>query len=441
MPRANTIAQLADATPATRDRYVDLLRALSIAVVVFGHWLMAVVYQDNGRLEGGSALDLVPGLWILTWFLQVMPIFFFVGGFSNQVSWDSVQRKGEGYRGFLASRVQRLMKPTVVFIAAWLVAGSVVRLTVPDSFGSLGLALAMVAKPLWFLAVYVLVTAMAPVMLAVHRRYGGRVLIVLGLGALIGDLARIGAGLTLVGYLNFAFVWLFAHQLGFFYADGAFDRGRRFALGLSATGMSALIGLVASGIYSPSMVGMASGKASNNSPPSICLIALTVWLVGLVLFFRAPATKWLSGRGAWSAVVAANSMIMTVFLWHLTALLIAVVVLTPLGLPQPKVGTALWWVWRPLWIAVLTAFLIPFVVALQRFERPAPRTTPSRVRVSRSAVVLAIGCLVAGLGGLASYGFDIDVRVLGTLVPLPFVTGGLAILGHRLLSDSSGRPA
>ena len=436
MSRA-TITQLADATPISRDRYVDFLRALSIAVVVFGHWLMAVVYQDNGRLEGGSALDLVPGLWILTWFLQVMPIFFFVGGFSNQVSWDSVQRKGEGYRGFLVARVQRLMKPTAIFITTWLVVGTVVRLTIADSFGSLDLALAMVAKPLWFLAVYVLVTAMAPIMLALHRRHGGRVLIVLGVGALLGDVARIGAGLTAVGYLNFAFVWLFAHQLGFFYADGAFDRGRRFALGLAAAGMLTLIGLVASGVYSPSMVGMASDKASNNSPPSICLIALTVWLVGLVLFFRAPATKWLSGRGAWSAVVAANSMIMTVFLWHLTALLIAVVVLTPLGLPQPEVGTALWWVWRPLWIAVLTAVLIPFVITFHRFERPAPRAENSRVRVPRPIIAIAIGCLVAGLAGLANYGFDIDVRVWDALVPLPFLSGGLALIGHRLLS---GRP-
>ena len=441
MSRAVTIGRLVDATPVTRDRYVDFLRALSIAVVVFGHWLMAVVYQDNGRLEGGSALDLVPGLWVLTWVLQVMPIFFFVGGFSNQVSWDSALRKGEGYRGFLASRVERLMKPTAVFIATWLVAGTVVRLTVADSFGSLDLALGMVAKPLWFLAVYILVTALAPVMLALHRRHGGRVLIVLGLGALLGDVARIGAGLTAVGYLNFAFVWLFAHQLGFLYADGAFDRGRRFALGLAGVGMSALVGLVASGIYSPSMVGMAGDKASNNSPPSICLIALTVWLVGVVLFFRAPATRWLSGRGVWSAVVAANSMIMTVFLWHLTALLIAVVALSPLGLPQPEVGTALWWAWRPLWIAVLTAFLVVFVVAFHRFERPAPRTETSERSVSRPTVAIAVACLVAGLGGLANYGFDIDVRPWGVLVPLPFLSGGLALIGHRLLSERSGRAA
>lgn len=33
--------RLAELTPDHRNRYVDLLRAVSILVVVFGHWLMA----------------------------------------------------------------------------------------------------------------------------------------------------------------------------------------------------------------------------------------------------------------------------------------------------------------------------------------------------------------------------------------------------------------
>lgn len=36
-------AELARATPAHRDRYVDLLRVASLGTVVVGHWLMAVV--------------------------------------------------------------------------------------------------------------------------------------------------------------------------------------------------------------------------------------------------------------------------------------------------------------------------------------------------------------------------------------------------------------
>ncbi|MFT6724764.1 MAG: hypothetical protein ACJARN_001631, partial [Arenicella sp.] len=34
-------AKVAEQTPADRNRYVDLLRALSISAVVLGHWIIA----------------------------------------------------------------------------------------------------------------------------------------------------------------------------------------------------------------------------------------------------------------------------------------------------------------------------------------------------------------------------------------------------------------
>ncbi|HEV3398308.1 MAG TPA: hypothetical protein VG693_03365, partial [Actinomycetes bacterium] len=58
--------RVAAATPAGRDRFADLLRVVSIVVVVAGHWLMAVVVWRDGRVEGGNALALVPGLWLAT---------------------------------------------------------------------------------------------------------------------------------------------------------------------------------------------------------------------------------------------------------------------------------------------------------------------------------------------------------------------------------------
>ena len=35
------LRESADRTPPSRERYVDLLRALAICVVVLGHWLVA----------------------------------------------------------------------------------------------------------------------------------------------------------------------------------------------------------------------------------------------------------------------------------------------------------------------------------------------------------------------------------------------------------------
>ena len=45
---AESVARLAAETPAERNRVVDALRAGSILVVVFGHWLMAAVTVVDG---------------------------------------------------------------------------------------------------------------------------------------------------------------------------------------------------------------------------------------------------------------------------------------------------------------------------------------------------------------------------------------------------------
>jgi peptidoglycan/LPS O-acetylase OafA/YrhL len=338
---------MVEATPEGRDRYVDLLRAFSILVVVVGHWLMAVIYLDSDGIRGSNALDVVPGLWLLTWVLQVMPLFFVVGGFSNLVAWRSLRRKHLSYASFLRSRVVRLMRPTLVFVAAWTGAAILIHLAFPGSSDGLGVATELVAKPLWFLAVYVLVVALAPLMIALHDRHGLAVPLAMVLGAAFVDVLRIGFGIPAIGYLNFAFVWLFAHQLGFFYADGVLTSlSRRFLVGLAAASLGILTVLTAAGIYSPSMVGMKTSAASNNSPPTVCLILLTIWLTSGAMLLRPAATRWLQHRKVWASVIVANSMIMTIFLWHLTAALVAVLVLFPVGFPQPRGGSALWWAWR-----------------------------------------------------------------------------------------------
>ena len=80
-----SVSDLAAATAEGRDRYVDFLRAFSILTVVCGHWLIAIFVWENQRISVDSAVGLQRGLWMATWVLQVMPIFFFVGGFANAV--------------------------------------------------------------------------------------------------------------------------------------------------------------------------------------------------------------------------------------------------------------------------------------------------------------------------------------------------------------------
>lgn len=400
-----SVTDLAAATPGTRDRYVDFLRALSIAVVVFGHWLMAIVFYEGGRVSGANALEVIPGIWALTWILQVMPVFFFVGGFSNLVSLKAAYARGESPGVFIRSRVERLMRPTVVFIGAWVALAFVLE----HAFGlgpAVAHATAIIAKPVWFLAVYALVISLAPMMLALHERFGVRVPLAMIAGTIIVDVVRIGGELELVGYLNFAFVWLFAHQLGFFYADGTLTAlSRRVFTYAASAGFGVLVLLTNFSVYSRSMVGVTGDGVSNNDPPSVCLIALTVWLVSLTMLARTRVTGWLQKTRPWSAVIAANSMIMTVFLWHLTALLIAVVTAYPLGFPQFDGGSAAWWISRPMWLAILTVVLVPLVLAFWRFEKPTFGAKFERPAPDRTAVVVGITMLVIGLAGFAQGGF------------------------------------
>jgi hypothetical protein len=273
-------------------------------------------------------------------------------------------------------------------------------------------------------------------MLALHERYGARVLLVLAGSAVVVDVVRIAGGLTIVGYLNFAFVWLFAHQLGFFYADGALTAfSRKFFAGGAAAALTLLAVLTSSGVYSPSMVGMQTQAASNNSPPTICLVVLTTWLVCAAMTLRPAATRWLGRARNWTAVVAASSMIMTIFLWHLTALLIAVLTLYPLGFPQPAGGSAAWWALRPLWIAALTAVLAGLVVVFARFERPGPGLRdPSGPAVGSLRAAGGVALLVAALGGFAQFGFALRPFEIGAVLAHPVVNCALAVAGHRLIT-------
>ena len=424
-------SRVAAATPAERDRFADLLRVASIVVVVAGHWLMAVVGWRGGRVEGGNAIALVPGLWLATWLLQVMPLFFFVGGLANLVS----ARRGGGWAGFVAGRAARLLRPTVAFLAVWTVAAAALGAAgVPEA--ALRPATRLVVQPLWFLGLYLLVVALAPAMLRLHRRFGPAVAVWLAVAAATADVAvRVAdlPGLDRLGDLNFLLVWLFAHQLGFLYADGTLPGWpRRAHLAMAVGGLAALTVLTASGAWPRSMVGLPGDPVSNMNPPSLCIVALTIWLVGLAMLVRDPVTRWLRRPRPWALVVATGSSLMTLFLWHLTALVLAVLVLHPLGLTQPSPGTPTWWALRPLWLLVPAAILAPLVALFARFEHPRPPLwtaagTPSRgaLRLATAAGIVAV---ILGLLGVAVSGIWPLPGPTGELGGLPVNPGG-SLLG------------
>ena len=119
--RGRSARELADRTPSSRNRYLDLLRFVSIAAVVLGHWLIAVLGFRDGAFVGENLLEIYPDAQIGTWLFQVMSIFFLVGGFTNALSWESGTKRGSSYGAWLQARYARLLRPALVFVAFWTV--------------------------------------------------------------------------------------------------------------------------------------------------------------------------------------------------------------------------------------------------------------------------------------------------------------------------------
>ncbi|MBM7056897.1 acyltransferase family protein [Streptomyces durocortorensis] len=438
----SSVRELAGATPVTRDRYVDLLRVASLGAVVLGHWLMAAVTPDGV----GNLLAVVPALQPLTWLLQVMPVFFFVGGFSHALSYRSLLRKrpeaapgaaeDSVYSAFLRARLQRLLRPTMVFVLVWGAAALLVQL-LGGGGGLTGVTLRMVTQPLWFIGIYLAMVAFTPALLRLHERYGWGAFAGLAGAAAAVDVLRFAAGVPYVEFLNFAFVWLAVHQLGFLRADGRI-RLRRAAL-LAGGGLTAAIALVAFGPYPLSMVGMPGEKVSNMAPPTLALLAHGLWLVGAVELLRAPAARLLERPRVWRTVVAANGVAMTAFLWHLTAMFGVYGAQLALDVELPAPASAAWWTQVPLRLALAAALTAALVAAFRTFERPAA-TAPAEGHGPLAALGVTL-CLL-GVLGLSMVGFNglLDGRTaLLIAVPVSAPAAVAMTLGGWLLVERAGR--
>lgn len=377
------LRDLAARTPADRDRYVDLLRAFSITVVVLGHWLIAVIQRDGERLTVSSAIGVTRGLWLLTWLLQVMPLFFFVGGFSNLRTWESMQRSGKTYGDFMRARAGRLLRPVGIFLAVWTAVQAILHLL--DIGEGLIRPSAVPFGPLWFLIVYLGVVALVPITLRLHRRHGWSALAFLLLAVVALDLVRFQpwdrpvdlqrapSDLPVVVWLNVAFVWVLVHQFGYLYGDGSLVRaGHRIHAAMAVGGLGALTFLTNIDVYPRSMVGTDIERVSNMNPPTLAIVALAVWLIGAVMLLRERANRWLQRPRPWAAVIAANAVIMTMFLWHLTAYLIAILLLYPIGLGRTGETDLSWWLQRPVWVVAPAIILAAFVAMFSKYERPVP---------------------------------------------------------------------
>jgi peptidoglycan/LPS O-acetylase OafA/YrhL len=417
--------RLAETTPESRNRVVDPLRAVSIVIVVLGHWTMAAVTAGAG-IHAGNILSLAGWTHPFTWLFQVMPVFFVVGGYANALSWRSARRRGTGYGAWLRGRARRLALPVMPLLVFWLTTAWL-ALRLGFDWRTLRLASTVALMPTWFLAAYMLVTATAPAALWAWQRWRwGSVVTGLVLAAAV-DAGSLVSGSALAGFVNYWLVWGTVHQLGFAWLDGALAAWWR-RLVLCLTGLAGALALVISGPYPVSMVGVDTSTVTNTYPPRVTLLFLGMFQVGLLLLFQGPAQRTLRRLRTWTVVVALNLRIMTLYLWHVTAMVIVIAVSVASG------GTGLglmpltwrWWVTRPVWYLLLGAVTITLVRFFGRFETPAadPRPAPPWWRP-----LLAVVGVCAGLGGMAIAGIVSAHSLNWVLLLVPVISvylGGVA---------------
>ena len=216
-----------------------------------------------------------------------------------------------------------------------------------------GTGIVLMLSPLWFLIVYAMLVATAPLWFRLHERFGELV-----------PVWMVGIAVV-VDVLRFRYAWRHrvgqhAHRLGTAASarlplravdarrrDGSRGRSRR-------RGFFALFGLTNMGLYPRSMVGVPGEELSNMAPPTLAIAALTIFQVGVLLARAQPDHRVgaVTPARASSTFAARNSM--RIFLWHAPGFAIAYGCGGSPSCPgqSPDLDGA-WWAWRPLW------FLLP----------------------------------------------------------------------------------
>lgn len=421
-------SEVAAKAPPERNRYVDFLRALSILAVVVGHWLVAAPYIHDGAVKGGHLLGILPWTQWLTWGFQVMPLFFCVGGFSNGVSWAATKRNGGTFSDWFGGRVQRLINPVMPLFLVWSAfALGGTALGVEREVVKMAAQLALI--PVWFLAVYLIVSALVPLSHAAWRRWGMASFWALVAGAVAVDWLAIGLQVPAVNWLNFLFVWLAVHQLGYAWQEGRFTKPLMWGL----SSLAILAALVWFGPYPVAMIGVPGSDLSNSMPPTLALLALGNAQIGLALAIEPQMRRLLDGARLWTATVLVNGMIMTVYLWHLTAFVLVVVaawLMGGVGLDLAP-GSSAWWLARPVWFALYIAVLLPLIAVFSPFERMGSSAGKGPAKqVPHWRLLLGLAMICIGLALTAAISIASPEGVTGLriwVVALPFV--GAALVG------------
>ncbi|MFE0422478.1 acyltransferase, partial [Streptomyces sp. NPDC058953] len=361
-------------------------------------WLLGgFTLGDDGALRNASPLSAFGFFAPASWVLQMLGIFFLVGGYASVRSYH---RRTGSTADWLRGRVARLGRPVLGVTAVWAVLIPVLYASgVPGT--TLRTGSTLVVQPLWFVGVYTVVTALTPYCVRASRAFGFWAAAPLLLTVAAVDLMRYGPGADAVpswlSVLNILPGWLFAYQLGVSWGEGRIDRARARILLIGGAALFAVLLLVFG--YPASMVGVPGEARTNSHPPSLLVLALASAQSGAAILLRERIGRLLARPKVWAPVVVINLSAMTILCWHQTAMLAAAV---PASYAGELAGlttapdTLGWVAARLAWLPVFAALLLLIGRYARVFERPWRTARPTRVLAGVLAAGFACYALVPG---------------------------------------------
>lgn len=418
-----TPAQVAAQTPADRDRAIDVIRIGALIGVVVGHTVMATSMIRDEVFLWGNLLTTSVVFQALTWVLQIMPLFFFAGAAASVTSW----RPGGSWGGWLMRRCTRLFRPVFYYLAFWAITLAALYPLLPihiyEPIAGISVQL------LWFLGAYVLMLAAMPLLYRINST--GRLatgVVAVYLFVLAIDVVRLHVpGTALLGYLNMT-VWLIPGLFGVAYRRGLLDRRWALRIGIGMFGIN--LALLAFGPYELSLVGIEGQRLANMTPPSLLLAGHAIMMCAFAIAAAPTINRWAQRPRVWWLTAIGNSGAMTLYLWHMPALLLTHLAFCYLGLYRyPGEPNFLWL--SVIQLAVVVAVVAVLFVALRPLENnPLPGWDGAGALVpgARSAAVGILLCL-AGAATLAAVKWglkDDGITCVAALLA--------SLIGARLLS-------
>ncbi|MER6192173.1 acyltransferase [Streptomyces cyaneofuscatus] len=396
-------ARVEAATPAHRDRAIDGLRALALLAVPLGHWMLGGFRLDADGLHNASPLSTFGAFAPLSWVLQMLGIFFLVGGYASVLSYH---RRPSTTAAWLRGRLVRLGRPVLGVTAVWAVLLAALSwLGVPGD--TLRTGSTLVIQPLWFVGVYTVVTALTPLCVRLARKLGGWAALPLLGSVAVVDFLRYGPfaeGMpSWLSVLNILPGWLFAYQLGVSWGEGRI--GKRGARLLLVGGGVLFAVLLLAFHYPASMVGVPGEVRTNSHPPSLLVVALAAAQSGVAILVRDRLGRALRRPLLWAPVVVVNLSAMTILCWHQSAMLAAAVPASLLDGGTAAVAglttgpdTVGWVLARIVWLPVFAGLLVLIARYTRRFDAPWKAGTRAANARRALAGVLAAGFAVFALG-------------------------------------------